>query len=194
MKIIKRICGTLVAYIVFLDFDLRKICFYISDKTQDLIGLTCYGIAKIGVGICAITVILQQLNFLFQFLSIKTSLVLFVINFVWIFVLLDYGRLCDKAQASVYDSILPLELMRYLTTSSLFSRIIWLGFLPLGLYSTLTSPPFSIASFLFSAGLDIGMLIYLYFMSILPKPPETSKLRQFFSSLFTHRTLAHQQN
>jgi len=194
MKIIKRICGTLVAYIVFLDFDLRKICFYISDKTQDLIGLTCYGIAKIGVGICAITVILQQLNFLFKFLSVKTSVLLFVINFCWIFILLDYGRLCDKAQSSMYDSILPVQLLHYLTVSSLFSRILWLGLLPLVLISAFVTTPRSIASFLFSAGLDIGMLIYLYFMSVRPKPPQTSKLRQFFSNLFTHRTLAHQQN
>lgn len=171
-----------------VDSFLLSACTKFSHALQRATGITCYFIAKLGVAIVGICVLVQILNYISPFVGEKTSLLLFLVDFIIVADVYQRSRACTKAEEHVFSGQLtkPRYILQYQIT---FFRILWLV---IAIWDAMTVL-FDHRSFLhilYNDSFATGMVIFHYFIAVDPLPPGVSKVREFFRKLFHNPKLA----
>jgi hypothetical protein len=173
-------------------------CTKFSHRLQWATGLTCYFVARVGSGFCAINVMASMINYYFRFLPDRTSGVLLVINSMLLVLLVRDTMLCQRAEDSISRGIKPAELVIYDLTHAPFFRVFWIvaaAFDLLVLLIRACTHPFHLfQSFLQNVAFSLGCALFYNFIVVNPMPPGTSKLREWVSRIFQAPKLAYQEN
>jgi hypothetical protein len=150
-----------------------------AHRFQRLTGLTTYFIARIGVAISALSIIVEMLNYLYPFLSGKTSMGAMIIGFLCLLLAIQYSIVLGKAEESVGSNVKPAILLPFITRSYVW-RIFWLWGLAFDLVVFFAHHSrFVVLEFLWGPGYPLGLVIFFYFVKVDPLPPGKSKVREW---------------
>jgi hypothetical protein len=170
--------------IVFsIDKRINKFCTVVSHRLQRGTGLTCYFIARVGVGMMGLDVIAEIINAFFRFLPNKTPL---VITFICCFVLLmciNRSRLCQRADDTLGEA-LPRGLMAEIVGElNAFFRVFWLVWAIFDLAIFFAWPPHSLGRFIQQCLFSMGAFIFHNFVAVFPLPPGKSKVSEWIKAM-----------
>jgi hypothetical protein len=164
-----------------IDSAILVVCTRISHALQRAVGLTNYFIAKVGVGISALTLFADITNYFHQFLSDKSSLSYVMLLLFILYTLVYRSLACAKAEDYLWSGkvLKPSEILIF---KNRFVRLLWLVFLTCDVcllpYRLHKYPLIDIFD---KSGFSIGLFIFYYFIAVDPLPPGTSKVKEFFS-------------
>jgi len=163
-----------------IDSILLAACTRFSHSLQRTTGLTNYFVAKIGVILVSVSMIVNATNYLSQFLYIKTSIL--TVCFDGGMLLLMVGRSLDIARAE--DQLWsgrrtkPAELMKYIGLWP--CRLLWIMFLSMDVWWFWFRFPlfrYQLLEFADGTFFTLGSAIFYYFIAVDPLPPGRSKIR-----------------
>jgi hypothetical protein len=152
---------------------------------QRLTGRTNFFLAKLGLLICGINVVLVIANYFTQFLAIRTPLFVTFIYTLVLFLLVGYTVKLDEADRSQQQSEERAK-VSITSSSALIWRMYWL-------INLLLQCPIAILTFeptlvgilkeICSIGFFLGMVIFHYFIVVDPLPPRKSRIRQWVENI-----------
>lgn len=165
-----------------------------AHAVQRLTGLTTYFIAKLGVGVVAISIIIDILNYFYQFLTFKTYGWAAAVNLIGVVLVISWSRTLQKAEDCLGDAIKPAELGTLMVRGALWRKIYLFVFVMALIGYCVHPGKFVVLQFWDSPGFPLGMLIFTYFLAVDPLPPGRSKVREWLESLTFMPELARQKS
>lgn len=177
MNIVEKMDGVILKFFTF-----------ISHKFQRLTGRTNFFLAKFGVALTFMCVLIHIFNYYKQVLSVKSSLFGVIVDFVFVFYLTkalvaleEEDRRCQQSgEVKTKDRFL----LALFFTSSL-GRLLWstLGILDLlRFYYTEFGPQVVLSMEIVNNLYCISIAVTSYFIAVEPLPPGKSKVREFLDS------------
>jgi len=166
-----------------LDSFLLDLCTRFSHWLQRTTGLTNFFIAKIGVALVVLNMVVWLLNYLHRFLIEPTSTgTLFFVGPIVFFAIWRSLALA-KAEERLLSDTPAIDRM---LMSSLALRLVWMFFLAQeGLIFGLSVKRMHhiVLEIFGGLGWSFGMVIFSYFVAVHPMPPGKSRLREFVDSI-----------
>lgn len=172
------------------DNKVLEVCTKSSHKLQKATGLTNYFVAKMGVGITSLSLTVDIVNFLHQFLPYKTPTSGLVLDGLCFLNMISNSIDCTKAEDRL-DDIKPSFLFRY---RNRYNRFLWWGFLIFDSIRFYFSHQYNFLNFARTEFFSVGLLIFYYFIAVDPLPPGKSKIREWIESFEKVLKPALQQN
>lgn len=167
----------------FVDDAVLDFCTKVAHSFQRLTGRTNFFIAKIGITMASISVVINIMNYFHQILYDEGSMFWLVFSIIVLLSMFVLGSFLDKADEL---SQLSGERVKFPETSVPFrscaARLMWILF---SCTSTLYTADmffehrFGIIDVVERIFLPYGALVYSYFIAVDPLPPLKSKIRQW---------------
>jgi hypothetical protein len=187
-----------------IDDFLRERATKFGHALQRLTGLTCYFVARAGIFLCVLSIIIEFINYFHRVLAYPTPIHWLWINGILIFVLVKRSIDATKADEHIGSNVKPAFLLWYHASLqwNMFWRLIWLA-LALWSFGDIWVWPnvlhvhqakFFLLQVIEHMGYPWGMTIFSYFIVADPLPPGTSKIREWLSSFGVMPQLARQEN
>ena len=173
-----------------LDAAILIACTKFSHALQRTLGLTCYFVAKIGVALTAVSVMLDVINYFFPFLAFKTSAILLCVSGLMFMIMVGQSICLAKAEDRLWsgDGVKPAELMPYVRSGTW--RVFLVHLFVLNILWFWTGPPFHywLCEFAERIFFPLGLVVFYYFVAVDPLPPGKSKIRSLIEKLGTIKT------
>ena len=124
-----------------IDSGILAACTKFSHALQRMTGLTNYFVAKIGVALVAVSLLLEVLNQLHPFLRIRNSWVDLLFDALIFATLIDRSLQLTKAEDSLWagKNTKPIGLMKYTTRPEW--RLLWMVLLIVNIIHLFYNPP-----------------------------------------------------
>lgn len=151
-------------------------CTRFSHWLQRTVGLTNFFVAKVGVFLMSLGIVVDVANYWLPLISQKTSLggLIFGVNMLFFSVFLVY--LCNLNEERLYNGESLFDMtFRYPT------RISYLLLFVLSIFRIEKSK--TIFELLYYLSFSLGSSITVYFISVIPIPPGMNKLGEFVKNL-----------
>lgn len=168
-----------------IDTFLLSCCTRFSHALQRTTGLTCYFVAKIGIGLVALNMIVEILDYYLKFLVAHTQLFGVIMNAIILVIMVARTAELAKAEENIGNKTKPRQLLRYIFPW--WWRIFWLTFFIWDSLATVFIQRRShhhFLDFVDTLFFSMGLVIFYYFVAVDPLPPGTSKVKKFINSLF----------
>src|SRR5271170_3934251 len=117
------------------DAVIHDACTKFSHRLQRATGLTCYFVARIGVGISALSLIASIINYYFPFLPMPTTVFEVVLGSVVLVSFFLRSVACQKADDALGSNVKPAQLLFYMTGPGW--RLLWTGLMVIDFFSFL---------------------------------------------------------
>lgn len=169
-----------------MDNFLLQLATKFSHRLQSATGLTCFKVAKFGLFIATVTVVVHYVNRITHFVPelILSWVDVFCGPLILVGCVLNAVG-CDRAHNSLYNSttIDKRLIMKRGKTFRLFCIVLsFVDFVSfLVLVRTTPHPP--VLVWILECGMSWGVTIFLYFSVVTPLPPGRSKVREFIKKL-----------
>lgn len=168
-----------------IDTFILSICTKISHALQRATGLTCYFIAKIGIAISTLDLIVETLNYFYKFLHFSTTVFGLVILTLCLLTMIHRSIVCSKAEDHLWSGRLtrPAELLPY--SESILWRILWVALFLIDIFCAFLGMHKYHHIFLEVVSqcfFSLGLIIFYYFIAVNPLPPGMSKLRKWINN------------
>jgi len=165
-----------------VDDKLLDLCTKSSHKLQRATGITNYFVAKVGVGISSYALVIDLVNYVYQFFPEKGSIFSAGIEVICFADMIVRSIHCAKADKNL-DNIKPAFLFTY--TRSNFCRLLWAGWFLFDVGTLfLEKLPVHYQTLYISRRVlfSLGLAIFYYFIAVNPLPPGKSKVREWIDS------------
>ena len=165
----------------WLDEKILAFCTKFAHQVQWLTGRTNFFIAKIGIGITALAVLIDIANYFQQFLYAKTDVVTLIMFGLYPVFLVFKSHECDKADTAVSNSERALPKVSPMACESPAWRLFFVALSIFSLahfsgsFAVMTYPLLEALSRCFA----LGIVVHDYFIMVVPLPPGTSKIREW---------------
>jgi hypothetical protein len=163
-----------------------------SHAIQRTTGITNYFIAKVGVGIAAIGLLADIVNYFLHLILPSPTLWIVVLDFLFLIDMIWRSLILSRADEHNWSSnrAKPAELLRF--TESYLWRLFWFGAFIVDCFRIVGHRQSQYFGLIVAqkAGLSLGLCIFGYFVAVDPLPPGMSKLRQWLSAFGQHQELA----
>jgi hypothetical protein len=165
-------------------------CTKVAHAFQRYTGKTTYTLAKIGIYIAAIGVIMEVFNYFHKFLETETNAVDFVVNFILFLYLVWCSSLCIKAEdeAAISSDIKPRKLIGLgLFYDSYVWRLYWVAafliFFTVSSFRLVYITSFKLVDAIDVVSFQFGFMLFYYFIVVNPLPPGTNRIREWITNL-----------
>lgn len=166
-------------------------CTKVSHSLQRATGITNYFIAKIGIVLMAVVVMLDFPNYVFQFLRHKTLLSELCLDLILLIIAVYRSLQLTRAEEalSVGNNVKPAGLID--CTQSVFWRFMWLIWSIIDAIVVCLTPHgrYWLLDVFDQMGFSVGVAIFYYFVAVNPLSPRKSKIRNWLEKLVRGRTL-----
>jgi hypothetical protein len=168
-------------------------CTKLSHAIQRATGLTNYFIARAGIAVTAIAIVIRVVNYFHQFLVHGTSLFDTVLLSYMLVCLVGSSNGCAKADEQLWSGsrtkptwLLGFHNERFLRVIVVVSLVLNALSLPI----TLAVSRYRILETFREIGFPLGMATFLYFVIVDPLPPGRSTVRKWLEALKAVRSPA----
>jgi len=174
-----------------MDAVVNGYCTKFSHALQRATGLTCYFVARIGLGLLALSIISEIINYYFRFLPERTSILTMVLCAIILIACVSRSIAIQKGEDSIGRNVKPAELMRYMDGAGW--RLLWIVFSIIDIFAFKPSHP--VTSFIQDEAFALGCALFYNFIIVTPLPPGQNKVREWIKGLFSPPAeLAKQEN
>jgi hypothetical protein len=169
-----------------LDKALLSLAAKFAHRLQRLTGLTSYFIARLGVTISVLALLVYALNYGHHFLAHTSSFFGMVSSGICLLPLVWRSILVQKAEENLGSDVKPAILIVQLS-EHWFWRMLWLSIMPVGIllgWGCFMRSHYLVYEVFNEVGYPLGISLFSYFIMVDPLPPGKSKLREWLGSLF----------
>ncbi len=167
-----------MSIVVNVDAWIVSKCAKFSHWLQRTVGLTSYFVVKVGIFLCVLSLMMTIINYWWQFLVVKTTLITVLFYSVYLFGYMHDIHLCNKNEEllqqgkpliKIQSTGLPIRMLCILFSVYCVS------------YSVISG--YNVANFLAASLFPCGSVLVFYFLAVTPLPPGTSKLGKLVESI-----------
>ncbi len=172
-----------MSFLIAVDKMVLGLCTKFSHWLQRAVGLTNFFIAKIGLFISSLSLLVDVVNYWFKIVDHKTSLFSTIFSVLILLSLAVDVHFCNKNEERLYSG--KATFFRRGASSEPFFRILFLGLLFVHMLLFFTFKSKSIIEVIDNHFFIIGAFVTIYFLSVTPLPPGMSKLRKLVENFAT---------